>query len=152
MNTKRNWTKSISVAVLVALAAFATTGLVLADHGKPLSGVAESSLTSFNQYQAAIDHMEEDQAAALTRVSTSKVNSADVFEQYNEALAQSERERNISIFRLSVSAVSSADVFEQYSEAIKQAELDKNASLEISKTSDVDDGMLFWEQYFKYAK
>jgi hypothetical protein len=67
MNNKRKLTKSVTVALLVALASLATAGLVLADHYGPVEGVPVSSKTYFDQYQAAIDHTEENAAAALAR-------------------------------------------------------------------------------------
>ena len=182
MNNKKNRTKSISVALLVALAAFATTGLVLADHIVTVEGVPVTSQTYFNQYQAAIEHMEEDQTAAVTALSVSKVNSRDVFGQYAEAIEQMEREKNAALTRVDTRSQSnlvpyldafeqthldrklsevtslvsvdtrSGESFEQYLDAFDQMEREKNAALTTSHSSDADDSMLFWEQYFKYAK
>ena len=101
MNNKKKWTKSISVALLVALASLATTGLVLADHYDPAEGVAVTGLTAFNQYQAALDHMEEDRVAAFASAFDSKVNSRVAFEQYQTALDEARWEQAARVFELS---------------------------------------------------
>ena len=115
MNNKKKWTKSISVAMLVALAALATTGLVLADHLTPVEGVAVSSQTYFDQYQAAIEHMEEDQNAAFVTFSTSNVSSLEAFTQYNEALEQMRQEQAARMFEATVSKSNDTNMrWEQY--------------------------------------
>lgn len=115
MNTKQKVTKSISVILLVALAAFATTGLVLADHIAPVESVGVSRMTSFEQYQAVMDHMEEDQAAAFARLNASRFNRMEVFKQYNQAIAEMQREQEARKSALSQRANDESQLFwDQY--------------------------------------
>ena len=80
MNNKRKLTKSISVALLVALASLATTGLVLADHAIPVEGVPVSSGIYYDLYQTALDHMEEDRNLAVeTSLDKTNTSSRDTF-------------------------------------------------------------------------
>ena len=87
MNTNKKWTKSISVVLLVAIASFATAGLVLANHDTPAMGVEVSSRLIFEQYNAVLAHMEEDLNTALfTSLSTADTSSRARFDQYSWAI------------------------------------------------------------------
>ena len=154
MNPNKKWKKSISVALLVALATLATTGLVLADHMNPVEGVAVSSLTYFNQYNAVIEHMEEDRVAAETALRT-KVDTRSVerFEQYSRAIKLAEEEHDAAVIAASTRVdLGSYESFKQYSEAIEQAEKERNAVVAVSQTNANDDSKLRWKQYFTYAR
>lgn len=152
MNTKRKLTKWTSIIVLVAIASLATAGLVLADHDTPVVGVEVSSKTYFDQYNAAIEHMERDRQAAFAALINARNSSAVSFDQYNAAIEQAELDRNTAFTNLANASTSSAVRFDQYNAAIKQAELDRNAAFATPPFSQSDDSRLRWEQYLKYAK
>jgi hypothetical protein len=142
MNNKKKWTKSIMIALLVALASLATTGLVLADHYPPVGSVSRDSLTSFGQYQAAIEHMEEDRIATLTAARTKVVDLAGVrFVPYLDEFDQTSLDRsNVTIISL--------DSFESYPDEFDRIELHWLAA----KAQAEDDSVLRWEQYLMFAK
>ena len=137
MNNKKKWTKSISVALLVALASVATTGLVLADHGTPVEGVAVSSLTSFDQYQAAIDHMESDLESATAALLTKEATRGS-FVPYLDEFDQTELDRKNVV-------ITSLTSFAPYPDEFDRMELHE-------QVSDSDDSVKRWEQYLRHAK
>ena len=142
MNSENKLTKSMTVVLLVAFASLATTGLVLADHYPPVGSVSMSSLRSFEQYQTAIDHMEEDQAAALTIVDSSRN-----FVPYLDAFDQTELDRRNVVITTQTSAdTRTSGNFLPYLD-----ELDQTGPVTLQTSGD-DSSWLFWEQYFKYAR
>ncbi len=148
MNTKKKWTKSISVTLLVVLASLVTTGLVLADHYPPVGGVAVNSLTSFEQYQAAIDHLERDRTAALTTSFTSSDRpSQNSFVPYLDEFDQTELDREFT----AITSLTSVDTRSQDNFLPYLDEFDQTGPV-TSRANDTDDSRLRWEQYFKYAR
>lgn len=87
--------KSVMVAVLVIAASLATVGSVFADHYPPAGASAARSAVAFEQYQAAIEHMEASRDAALART---RVSSMDRFSQYLWALEQMQKKQDAALF------------------------------------------------------
>jgi hypothetical protein len=114
MNNKRNLNKSVTVILLVALASLATTGLVLADHIGTVEGAPVTSQTFFNQYQAAIEHAEEDADAASSKLWLSRVRRLTPFEQYMNEELQREKEARTNTSSVGFSKVQRLTPFEQY--------------------------------------
>jgi hypothetical protein len=151
MNNKRKLTKSVTVVLLVALASFATSGLVLADHYSTVEGAVISSQVFFNQYQAAIDHMEENAIAAQSALAVSRVSSLDRFALYQAAIERAEKSAEAARSAFAVNKVSSLDRFALYQGAIERAEKSAEAARSALAVNKVDSGE-FFELYLKYAK
>ena len=139
MNTNKQRTKSISIALLVVLASIMTTGLVLADHYPPVGDVSVNSLKSFEQYQAAIDHMERDREATslLNRTNSRRLN----------ALAQGYNAR----IQLNRANIRRLGAFVQSYDARIQMEEDRNAAFEKSLVPNSGDSW-FLVEHFSFSR
>ena len=139
MNTNKKWTKSISIALLVILASVVTTGLVLADHYPPVGDVSVNSLKSFEQYQAAIDHMEwNHEAASLLNTTNSRRLNALV-QGYNARI------------QLNRANIRRLGAFVQSYNTRIQMEEDRNATFEKSLIPNSGDSWLQVE-YFSFSR
>lgn len=155
MNTNMKWTKTISVALLVAITAFATTGLVLADHYTPLDGVSESSLSTFDLYHAAMDNMETDQADTVASLHTEDSTRGQVnFVRYLDEYDQTGLDRNSVKVKASITRVGtgSQDSYMPYLDEYDQTGLEKHSEMMSAQSSEADDSLLYWELYLKYAR
>ena len=140
MNNKKKWTKWIMVALLAALASLATVGLVLADHFPPAVRGSMSSLASFEQYQAALDHAESASQAAFA-ASSSSANFLPYPDEFDRSALD---RRGVMITSVSLDSAIYVPYLDEYDRmdlhwATAQAESDS-------------DSMTRWEQYLMYAK
>ena len=143
MNNKKKLTKSISVALLVALASFVSSGIVLANHFPPVGSVSEVSVTAFEQYQAAIDHAESAYPSALASSTTVVLRSSASFAPYPDEFDRSELDRR----GVAITTVNRSENYVPYLDEFDRAELHWFAA----KSQD-DDGLLRWEQYLLFAR
>jgi hypothetical protein len=146
MNNEKKWTKLIMVALLVALASFSTAGLVFADHFPPVTVVGSmSSLSSFQQYQAALDHSERAYQAAFAALPARVIASSSAsLLPYPDELDRSELDRRDTV----ITKVSGAASYIPYADEFDRMELHGLAAQ--SKAG--DDSRARWEQYLKFAE
>lgn len=146
MNNKKKWTKLMMVVSLAVLASLATAGLVLADHFPPAVSGSMSSRTSFEQYQAALDHAESASqtafAASSARIAAG--NSAN-FLPYPDAFDRSELDRqDVMVTVVTRESTNLVPYLDEYD----RMELHWLAA----QAKSGDDSLTCWQQYLRFAK
>ena len=145
MNIKKKWTKLSVVALLVAVASFTTAGLVFADHFPPVASGSMSSLTAYQQYQAALDHAESSYQAAFAALPARAASSSSAsFLPYPDEFDRSELDRR-DVIITTVSRASAS--YLPYLDEFDRMELHWQAVQAQS-----DDSLTRWHQYLMFAK
>jgi hypothetical protein len=117
MKRRKVWSRTAHVTLFVAVVSLVTIGFVLADRGNPTAVVSEGdSLARFQQYQRAIEMMEQEQNAAYAASLVKDDDSSQArFEQYQWAIEMSERAQDAAYAASLVKDDDSSQTrFEQY--------------------------------------